>query len=588
MKSKASQTANKEYRTSLTGKMWFFILILSLVCVLVFFIFTNLEFERTEKENAAETINSISSSVMSQISTYKDISRLIMIQDDVVKYLRSDWADPNLKYNARLGIMDVLNACRHIDSVFIIRNDGNYVSTGHGRYLLSEAILDRDSWPESILAGRGRAIDLINGEYNVYREDGETLITIGRAIYDIDSQEQTGLLLMNISAKMLSNLDNASGSNVCICTADGIPLTGDIKITEGVDIESFGNDIQHIKLGTKRFTSGMKMESLPLVIICRSRASFTDVPRDILMATALAFLVFLFCFFTLGAFLTKTVAKPVRTFAREIEKAEDEGKLEKITTPMPDNEIGMLRDRYNSMIDHINELNTKQRDSEKEMQRAEIRILQEQIKPHFLYNSLETIGGMAIEEGCEDVRCAVEVLGNFYRNFLSNGAREIVLKKEIAIIRNYIAMQKLRYGDILLEEYDIGPDTEDCLVPKLILQPLIENSINHGARLKGELVNIRIKTWMEDGYIHLLVYDSGLGMPESTIKNILETVDEPVQGVGGFGLRETVKRIRYYNKEPDAVCIRSEEGEYTEIEIKLPCRFPGREEDANVQSHDHR
>ena len=98
---------------------------------------------------------------------------------------------------------------------------------------------------------------------------------------------------------------------------------------------------------------------------------------------------------------------------------------------------------------------------------------------------------MALESGAANVHEALETLGSFYRNFLSKGGREIRLYREVNIVRDYLALQKLRYGDIIEDEYDIDDDVNDCIVPKLILQPLVENSIYHGIRLKGEKGQIK-------------------------------------------------------------------------------------------------
>jgi two-component system sensor histidine kinase YesM len=109
------------------------------------------------------------------------------------------------------------------------------------------------------------------------------------------------------------------------------------------------------------------------------------------------------------------------------------------------------------------------------------------------------------------------------------------------------------------------------MIPKLILQPLVENCIYHGVRLKGEKGVIRITTRMEECGLHIIVYDSGVGMSAEQIKNVLEANKEKeVKTLSGFGLRGTISRIRYYCDCDNVVQIRSEPGEYTEIEIYIP------------------
>jgi two-component system sensor histidine kinase YesM len=254
-----------------------------------------------------------------------------------------------------------------------------------------------------------------------------------------------------------------------------------------------------------------------------------------------------------------------------MERTKSSGWLKKIDATMPNNEIGRLAESYNSMIEYLNELFNRLLEDEKNVQKAEMRVLQEQIKPHFLYNSLETISYMAVQENASKAHDALETLGSFYRNFLSKGDHEIPLKRELRITQDYLSLQKLRYGDIFDDEYIIDDTTLDCMIPKLILQPLVENCIYHGVRLKGEKCVIRITTRMEEGGLQIIVYDSGVGMSTERIKNVLEASEEDdVRILSGFGLRGTINRIRYYYDCDDVIQIRSEPGEYTEIEIYIP------------------
>ncbi|MBR5944107.1 MAG: histidine kinase, partial [Lachnospiraceae bacterium] len=132
------------------------------------------------------------------------------------------------------------------------------------------------------------------------------------------------------------------------------------------------------------------------------------------------------------------------------------------------------------------------------------------------------------------------------------------------------SLQKLRYGDIIEEEFDIDPDTENVVVPKLILQPLVENSIYHGIRLKGEKGLIKISSRLEDGILHLTVRDTGVGMSEEQVEGFFSSNETDTEKVSdSFGLRGTIERIKIYCGSEDIVKIRSELGEYTEIEFLI-------------------
>jgi two-component system sensor histidine kinase YesM len=273
----------------------------------------------------------------------------------------------------------------------------------------------------------------------------------------------------------------------------------------------------------------------------------------------------------IGRYITLNITRPIFKLSRAMESSRDEEELIPIEDKMPRNEIGLLLESYNSMVARIKQLIQELLSKEQSVQRAEMRVLQEQIKPHFLYNSIGTISALALESGSEEVSSALETLGRFYRNFLSKGDREITLEKEVAIVRDYLSLQKLRYGDILEDEYDVDDEAGDCIVPKLILQPLVENSIYHGIRQKGEPGVIKISAHIVEGILHLSVYDTGVGMDYETAQEIMSGKKKYTAGVeDSFGLWGTIERVRYYSHIEDVVRIESEEGEFTKIELVIP------------------
>ncbi|GAE90257.1 sensor histidine kinase [Acetivibrio straminisolvens] len=125
----------------------------------------------------------------------------------------------------------------------------------------------------------------------------------------------------------------------------------------------------------------------------------------------------------------------------------------------------------NSRLVEINQIMSELLEKEKAMRKAEMEVLQEQINPHFLYNTLGFIADLALEISADEIYDVVETLGNFYRKFLSKGSREITIREEVAIVQDYLKLQKLRYHDVFEDEYELQEDLLDFKVPKLILQP---------------------------------------------------------------------------------------------------------------------
>ena len=588
------EKAPKEKSWSLSGKLRMMVIYIIFVILLAFFISVYF-FSRKERMDSAEResenlIGSISNGIHSDMEGYKELSRLIMVEEHVVAYLRAkkDDVDRDMINITRNGIFDILNVTVNVDSVFIFREDGEYMSTNRGIYMFDHERMETDEWKADILAHLGRTVFSINSNNTIFKNNNRPVITIGRAIYDVLTQRRTGLLLMNISDAVLEQEIAATwNDNVCILDTDGQFLAGNELIKKYYTKGEFGDEVVHKTKTTKAgkmLVSGAKMEEMPLVILCVTPLNETFVPFETAYVLVFLLLMVVIVVFVAGGFITRNITSPVFQLTSAMEKNREEGKLEHINVVNVQNEIGMLEDGYNNMIDHVNDLIKRLIENEKILQKAEMRVLHEQIKPHFLYNSLETIGFLAMDAGAEDVHAALETLGSFYRNFLSKGDREIPLKREICIVQDYLRLQKLRYGDILKDEYDIAENTKECIIPKLILQPLVENSIYHGIRLKGEEGLIKITSRMEEDVLHIYVRDTGVGMPKEQIDKVLLPREGERSGElpESFGLWGTIERIRCFCDDDDVVRIRSEEGEYTEVEFIIPQRRMERTENEEI------
>lgn len=565
---------------SLAVRLWSIIVTIFVLLALTFLIAivaVTLNARKEYSARDAETlINGLTATINGNIENYKDISRLVMINEDVMKYMRADTVDAGLKNDAIYGVMDILLACDSVDSVFLFRNDGEYMSTGKGLYNIDTETMELNLWKDEIYDKRGGAIVRMNGNYAVFRQNGDQIITIARAVYDIYTQKRTGILLMNISTLMLRTaIGDVENAYVCVVSEKGTFLAGDRELAECYTREYSSDHIVHRKNGDGKhhMVSGYRPEGLPIIIMCRVTPTRSNVPIVILLVLLLLAAAFVMSVIMIASFIARDINKPILQLTEAMEDTKRSGWLKKIDVKMPDNEIGQLADSYNSMNDYLQVVLNRLIDKEKMVQRVEMRVLQEQIKPHFLYNSLGTISYMACEAGADKVYSALETLGSFYRNFLSKGDREIPLKREIQIIRDYLSIQKLRYGENINDEYDIDESVLEIVIPKLILQPLVENSIYHGIRVKGEPGLIKISAKREGSSLVVRVYDTGVGMSEEQIKNILEgengEENEEEEALSGFGLKGTIRRIRYYCKDDDAIRIISEEGEYTEIILKL-------------------
>lgn len=526
------------------------------------------------RTRASETaVNNVISNINATIQNYNYISRLIMVNESVVSFLHSETANPNNSYDARMGMYEILNQhgrINYIESVYVFRCDGAYANTGKSAYAIN---MEADEW-ERIMSAKGARVLSIDGNGIILKIDGVPSLTFARAIYDIYTQELLGVLFMNISNSCFDeviSLQEVSG--MCITDDNGTFLCGDETVGSFFDESCVSKEMiyKNKRINGKKGTFTAKQSKDSLVVMCYAGTHTRPMPIEIVLAMVLTFCALYFTIIVYNLFVRKNITMPILTLNDAIERTKSEGWLRRIEEKMPDDEIGRLAASYNSMIDYMNELFSRLLQEEEDIRMSEMKVLYEQIKPHFLYNTLETISYLAMQEQAERTQDALETLGSFYRLFLSKGNKEITLENEIRITQDYLSLQKSRYEDIFADEYDIDETTLDFMVPKLILQPLVENCIYHGIKPKGEKCVIKITTKMQEDGLHISVYDAGIGMDREQIEKIqaVEKTNEN-RKPDGFGLVGTIDRIRYYCKRNDVVRIRSEKGEYTEIELIFP------------------
>lgn len=579
---KKKETIDQGMRRVVTRSL----LILMVAFLISFVVIMVKERKDNEAKDAVTVLNSVQSSIESAMRSYVEISTLVMINPDVRNFLNVEEVDEGITNDAKFSTLNTISVCDNIDSVHIFRDDRKYVQTSKEEYNIIWSRMEETSWKTPIQRERGGPIIKINGNYALYNKNMKPILTICRDIYDINSQQRTGILLMSVSNSLMESIVNAQKNEICIMGDHGLYLAGDKKVGEYYG-EDFMNDTivtKSARVNGKRGTvSGYQVPNMPIVIMTFTSSGIGAISLESALCLALLVASFIAALLLAGTYISSHITHPIVDLSEEIKKTKEAGWLEKVTTELPENEIGTLGENYNMMIEHLNELFESLIEKEKTIQRAEVRVLHEQIKPHFLYNSLETISALAIDAGATDVHSALETLGSFFRNFLSQGAMEIPLEKEVRIIRDYLSLQKLRYGDIIQDEYDISEEASEAIIPKLILQPLVENCLYHGIRQKGEPGIILIRSWTDEKELHIIVKDTGVGMTQEAIENILskkwvaKTKDDSEKP--GFGLSGTIERVRYFCGKEDVVRISSVVGEYTEIELFIPKEKTRRAED---------
>ncbi|HZG78045.1 MAG TPA: sensor histidine kinase [Paenibacillus sp.] len=272
--------------------------------------------------------------------------------------------------------------------------------------------------------------------------------------------------------------------------------------------------------------------------------------------------------------ISGSLVKRIRRLMKTMRSAE-KGDLSVKADVSGKDEIGELEEKYNYMLEKINELADERYKIGKESKHAELRALQAQINPHFLYNTLELITCKALNYRAGDIVDLINLLAKFYRLSLSNGRDIIPIRDEIAHIETYVNIQNQRFEHLIHLEIDIDERLLDYSILKLILQPIVENSILHGIMEKEHpcgIVRIIGRFEQGDRNILLIVADDGVGMSDERLRSILTKADSRHEG-NGFAIVNVQRRLQIHYGDSYGLTYRSETGKGTTVEVRLPAVF---------------
>lgn len=269
-----------------------------------------------------------------------------------------------------------------------------------------------------------------------------------------------------------------------------------------------------------------------------------------------------------AALISRAITDPIRRLAYTMARVET-GDLGIRCDVKSANEVGRLSENFNHMISKMQALMEQLVHNEEQKRKSELKALQAQIKPHFLYNTLDSIIWMAHAGKNSEVADMTVALASMLRTSIGSGNEMIPLKEEMEQVSNYLIIQKLRYNEKLRYELDMSPETASFTVPKLILQPLVENAIYHGIKVKDEGGFVRIASMEEDGKLLITVEDDGVGIDKEALANIhcQKQGDAHSTKIGIYNVNE---RIRFHYGQDYGLKYFSEIDKGTLVMLVLP------------------
>lgn len=297
----------------------------------------------------------------------------------------------------------------------------------------------------------------------------------------------------------------------------------------------------------------------------------SEVLRDLkqmqIFLVAIFFLFLMICGI-LATSITRAMYKPIKNMTDTVEKV-SKGDLSLRVDVTTEDEIGTLCREFNHMLDNLEDLIARVIEEERLKKDAELEALQYQITPHFMYNTLNSIKYAALIKGEKELGGLIGDFVELLQASINKKGTFISVADELHILKNYIHLQEFRYQGSFDVEYDIAKDAYGCYIPRLILQPLVENAILHGIDMKGGNGRLVIRGRVEGTRLTLSVIDNGRGMTKEQIKELLSSKAKKTNGLSAIGVPNVRERLElYYETEGGITYESSENG--TTATIFLP------------------
>ena len=412
---------------------------------------------------------------------------------------------------------------------------------------------------------------------NAYFNGSKYTLNIYFPIYDTNRVlGELGLLCMNFTDPSLLQIleyDSSNKLESMVVDTDGMMISARDKDKIGTNVDF----IPKMKEKSGTFSMGGRLyiyqkvsdwrfyvvSSVPMMELYKS-----SIRTIFLMAFILLFLL------TISLLVVKRIiSKVYRPLDKVVRKMDDvaSGSLKtRINVEHMGEDFTKLAVGFNSMMEEILVLMEQVKMEQHQIEQIRFNALQSQIQPHFLYNTLECIHWQAMVDGNGEISTLVKALAKYYRICLSGGHDVIPLKMELEHVRNYLIIQNMRYDAIIGREFDVEEAASDVMIPKLTLQPLVENSIYHGIKVKeGKTGSLFLKVRKRSSDVLITLADTGTGMSQQQIDEMNQHLSEYDDSFG-YGVRNVNKRIELlYGEEFGLYYLRNESGGVT-VEIRLP------------------
>jgi len=580
--------------TGLKAKLMFAYIFLAVIPILLITAFSNV-FYLNVLQDQLDTVleysmNQAGTVIRDRLKDYEGLLYNVAFDKDVLRYCQKIQTKDNVpvnKYYLIDKLMTYANSNQEVRTILFISNSLDYALYEKDNFVTHESYFYEESIRKAFFElADAEGITFIPTR-NLRRKDNDLfLYFLAMPVKDYITKKQYGVIYIGIRESTLDTLTEPQerlNANIRhVLSSKNIIVDAGDTIVSHRDKNYIGENLAVFlekELDGNLFLKRMPIPGTPweLVNIVDKAAIYRSMRRYLLLVFLIS-LIITAIFFTIIIVLSRKYLNSIQEIASGI-RAFGKGRMDvQIDYPEKD-ELFTIAAQFNEMADRINQLvQTLEKQKEEirvaveQKRKSEIKALEAQINPHFIYNTLDLINWIAIENGQEMISEMLSQLGGLLRYSFSNIYSMVSLEEELAWIKKYIALQQMRFNHSFDCVYEIGEEALEFPIYKLLLQPVIENAILHGfaGRKTGGLLKIAAAVDQENKLI-ITVADNGCGIDEDVLSKIKEYIhDDSLFDGDNIGIRNIVNRIKLYYAGEAELEIESKKGSGTTITLKLP------------------
>lgn len=574
-------------RFKIRSKISFYIssvIILSLIVIslAVYFLFYQ-TLINNEMKYAIQSSDKTKQNIEFVLNLINNTGSALGSNSDLIKHLESDIA---MSHNDYLAIQDKMNTMlqniislqQYIKGIYILSPKGDYFTSTMG---VKESELKK-IFNEYLISG-GLVKEQFTGIHQVTYHPylNSSVISYIRPIFNVNNGEILALVIIDLDYDLLKEMVTISSiqydEKVLVVAPDGETI---FKYPYNVILDDIIQEnpslMQEKKLQLKAEVFGnnsiitsntIDTTDWKIIRVISSQKVHQDI-RFIENGAVAIFIIFIIIAVLASFAISSTLTNPINELNSKF-KAIENGDLSVAINFKSRDEIGELGNSFNTMVRKLKSLISSILEEQKRKSDMEFQILQAQINPHFLYNTLDSIKWLAVIQNVNNIANMSTALINLLKYNISNDSAIVTLSQELESINNYIIIQKYRYGDIFDVDFDIAPQTNDCQVLRFIIQPIVENSIIHGFENTESKGIIKITSKIVEDNLVIQVIDNGTGISNENLNKLPQSSNYKKK-FSGIGIHNVQERIKVYFGEKYGMTFESDLGYGTTVSVILP------------------